>query len=268
VAALFAIMTKVGVYSIIRVTTLVFGEDAGAAAWAPASWMLPAALLTVGIGFVGLLAANRLRELAAFAIVGSTGTLLVAVALFEQPALAAAIYYLPHSTLAGALLFLAADLIARRRADLDDRLQPGPRHAGIEPLSLIFLLAAVALAGLPPLSGFVGKLLVLDAARDHAAATWIWATILGTTFLAIIAFARAGSLLFWKSAEVETLPRTRPPDLRPLALLPASGLLALLALLTLFAGPATDYAGEAAAQIFSPLLYIETVLGGHPGGVR
>ena len=268
VAALFAIMTKVGVYSIIRVTTVAFGDGAGAAAWAPAGWVLPAALLTVVVGFVGLLAATRLRDMAAFAIIGSTGTLLLAVAMFDEGAMAAALYYLPHSTLAGAALFLVVDLISRRRPELDDRIEAGPRYPGIEPLSLLFLLAAIALAGLPPLSGFVGKLLVLDAARGHAAAPWVWTTVLGATFLALVAFARAGSTLFWKSAGTDRPARAAPAGIRTAAIVPAAALLALLALLTMLAGPATAFAADAAAQLFAPENYVAAVLGGGTGGAR
>src|SRR3546814_5156829 len=82
VAALFAIMTKVGVYAIIRVVTLIFGENAGAAAWAPMPWILPCALLTMVIGFVGLLGSRALRRIAAFGVIGSTGTLLAAISVF------------------------------------------------------------------------------------------------------------------------------------------------------------------------------------------
>jgi multicomponent K+:H+ antiporter subunit D len=261
VAALFAIMTKVGVYSIVRTTTLIFGDDAGAAAWAPQPWMLPAALLTILVGFAGFSAAKGLREFAAFSIVGSTGTLLAAVALFEPAAMAAGLYYLPHTTLAGAALFLIADLIARRRADYGDTLTVGPRFAGIETLSALFLLVGIAIVGLPPLSGFIGKLLIMEAAFPHPSAGWIWATILGTTFLALLAFARAGSTLFWKSASVDKPPRTAPPGLKQAALAPPAALLALLAALTVFAGPITDYTGQTSDQLFSPHEYIGAVLG-------
>src|SRR3546814_19507698 len=84
VAALFAIMTKVGVYAIIRVVTLIFGENAGAAAWAPMPWILPCALLTMVIGFVGLLGSRALRHIAAFGVIGSTGPLLAAIPVFAQ----------------------------------------------------------------------------------------------------------------------------------------------------------------------------------------
>jgi multicomponent K+:H+ antiporter subunit D len=260
VAALFAIMTKVGVYSIIRVVTLVFGADAGAAAWAPAGWMMPAALLTVVVGYVGLFAAGSLRELSAYAIVGSTGTLLAAVSLFQLDATAAAIYYLPHSTLAGATLFLVSDTIGRRRADCSDRLKLGARFSGIEPISVLFALAAIALVGLPPLSGFIGKLLILRAAFDHPAAPWLWTTILVTTLIGIVGLARAGSLIFWKSAAPEP-GRPSPGSLQRSDLAPPAALLTLLATLTVFAGPATDYAQATAEQMHSPAQYVAAVLG-------
>ena len=258
VAALFAILTKVGVYSILRVTTLIFGGGAGAAAWAPASWMLPAALLSLIAGFVGLLAARRLRLLAAFAVIGSTGTLLAAVALFEHGATAAALYYLPHSTLAGAFLFLVTDLIGRARGDQDDRLEAGAPFAQMGQLSLLFLLCAIALAGLPPLSGFIGKLLILDAASTSAAAAWIWAAILLTTFLAMLGLARAGSVLFWKISERED---SSPSAQRQAATAPAWAIFILLALLTALAGPATRFAEATAGQLFARNAYIEAVLG-------
>lgn len=263
VAALFAVMTKVGAYAIIRTTTLIFGADAAAAAWAPRDWMLPAALATMAIGFAGLLAARGLRDLAAFALVGSTGTLLVTIALFEPRAMAAGLYYLPHTTLSAALLFLLVDLIARRRGDHDGNLSAGPRFAGSERLSLLFLLSAMAITGLPPLSGFIGKLLILRATIDAPAMPWIWGTILGTTLIAVLGFARAGSLLFWKSAAFTGQPAhgalATPPGL--LELLPVLWLLALLGALTAGAGTATAYGEALAAQLFAPTDYVEAVLG-------
>lgn len=261
VAALFAIMTKVGVYSIVRVGTLVFGANAGAAAWTPTAWMLPAALLTVVVGFAGLIAARGLRDVSAFALIGSTGTLLVAVSLFDQAALAAALYYLPHTTLAAAALFLVTDAIQRRRPENGDRLIPGPRFIASEPLSVLFLLAAIALVGLPPLSGFVGKLLILEAAQPLPTASWVWATILVTTLVGIVGLARAGSTLFWKSAAVEDGPTPSARRLRTGDLIPAAAILALLTALTVLAGPAMVYMDSAAAQLFAPSAYVDAVLG-------
>ncbi|AKH42107.1 multicomponent K+:H+ antiporter subunit D [Altererythrobacter atlanticus] len=259
VAALFAILTKVGVYSILRVTILIFGEDAGAVAWAPAGWMLPASILSIAAGFIGVLAARRMRVLSAFAVIGSTGTLLVAVSVFEPAATSAALYYLPHSTLAGAMLFLVTDLIVRGRSEGEDWLRPGAPFAGMAQLSALFLLAAIAMAGLPPLSGFIGKLLILDATAANHAAPWIWGAILGGTFLAILGLARAGSTLFWKSADGEMIPGAKA--LQPRVFVPAWGLFALLAALTVFAGPASDYAEATVQQIYDRGAYIDAVLG-------
>ncbi|MFU8836614.1 MAG: proton-conducting transporter membrane subunit, partial [Roseovarius sp.] len=115
VAALFAIMTKVGAYSIIRMYTLVFGEGAGEAAWLAASWLLPAALTTLLIGMLGVLAARSLGQMVSFAVLGSMGTLLTAVSIFTPQAMSAALFYLLHSTLTAGALFLLVDLVASRR---------------------------------------------------------------------------------------------------------------------------------------------------------
>ena len=261
VAALFAIMTKVGAYSLIRVTTLVFGASAGGLAWIPARWMLPASLLTVAVGFVGLLSARGLREQAAFGLIGSTGTLLVAISLFEPRSMAAALYYLPHTTLAGALLFLVGDLIARRRPDYGDAITVGPRFANIEAISALYMLAAIALAGMPPLSGFIGKLLILDAATAHPASAWVWATILGTTLIAIVGLARAGSTLFWKSSTCGEAARPAPQGVDGTDLLPSAAIIVLMVALVVGAGPIAAFCDMVSAQLFAPQAYIEAVLG-------
>lgn len=268
VAALFAIMTKVGAYCVIRLYVLAFGETAGAAAWLAAPWLLPAALLTLTLGMLGVLAARRLGQLASFAVIGSMGMLLTGIALFTPQALSAALYYLLHSTLAGAVLFLIADLIARRRPGLDDQLAPAPRFAQQSLLAGAFFVAAIAATGMPPLSGFVGKLLILDAARDNAQAVTIWALVLGTSLLAIIGFGRAGSTLFWKST---SLPGSFPAPAtgNALSLVAIGLLLAGNVALTLFAGPLTAYLDATAEQVFATHRYIEAVLGNTvlPGGL-
>jgi multicomponent K+:H+ antiporter subunit D len=258
VAALFAILTKAGVYPIIRVTVLIFGADAGAAAWAPAVWLLPAAMLSILAGYLGVLAARNLRTLAAFGVIGSTGTLMVAVSLFTPEGIAASLYYLPHSVLAGALLFLVTDLVTRARGAEDDRLQPGHPFARHGQLSVLFMLAAIALAGLPPLSGFVGKLLILDSSATAQLAPWIWSTVLGGTFLAILGLVRAGSTVFWKA---EGEPLAPPQSQRRLDTAPVWGLFAALCTLTILAGPAFDYASATSAQLFQRDGYITAVLG-------
>ncbi|RXD04961.1 monovalent cation/H+ antiporter subunit D [Sphingomonas sp. UV9] len=260
VAALFAIMTKVGVYAMIRTVPLIFGDAAGAAAWVPAPWLLPAAVLTAIVGFAGVLAARAMREQAAFAILGSTGTLLLAVSCWTQATTAASLFYLAHATLAGAALFLVADATLRRRGQYGDATVPSPRFAGQDALGLLFMGATIAAVGLPPLSGFVGKLFILQTTFATPAWVVVWATILGTTLVGVIGFARSGSTLFWKTAAADADAIACTERSRAELAMPAA-LIALLGLLTLGGGWATAQAQATAAQIFAPQHYIEAVLG-------
>lgn len=249
VAALFAIMTKVGVYSLIRVVPQVFGESAGAAAFVPGPWLLPAAMLSAIVGFVGVFSARSLSEQAAYAVVGSTGTLLIAVAGWNTATMAAGLYYLVHSTLAAAALFLVIDVAARRRGSFGDTASPGPVFAGQGLAAILFMAAAIAVTGLPPLSGFIGKLLVLSALTTQPDWGWAWGVILVTTLIAVIGFARTGSAVFWKTAESADVPAARGSRTDMIA--PAIAL-ALLAALSVGAGIVSDYTRAAAQQIFDP----------------
>jgi multicomponent K+:H+ antiporter subunit D len=225
VAALFAIMTKVGAYAIVRLYTLAFGEGAGESAWLAGPWLMPAALVTLLLGMLGVLAARALGQMVSFAVIASMGTLLTAIALFTPQAISAALYYLIHSTLAGAALFLVADLVAVRRRERD-ALTVAPPFAQGALIGGFFFLGAIAMAGMPPLSGFVGKLLILDSARNAASMAWVWSLILATSLLAVVGFARGGSTLFWKSSALARSASRGPPlaavvprPVRPAALL-------------------------------------------------
>jgi multicomponent K+:H+ antiporter subunit D len=257
VAALFAIMTKVGVYAIIRVVPQVFGEGAGAAAWVPAPFLFPAALASALIGFAGVFVARSLAEQAAYAVIGSTATLLIAVSGWSGESLAAALYYLVHSTMTAAALFLVADVTARRRAGYADAAHPGPAFADRGIIALMFMAAAIAATGLPPLSGFIGKLLILKAVAAFPLWQWAWAVILGTTFIGVVGFARVGSSVFWKSLDGEAAPP--PPSDRRDLIAPALAL-ALLAAWSAGAGWASAYAGTAAAQVLDPAQSARAVL--------
>ena len=139
VAALFAIMTKVGAYSMLRVFGLVGAEPV-------ASWLFPAALLTLLFGAAGMLAASSLQRQVAHLVVMSAGTLLAGISLFTPQAAAAALYYLVHSALVSAALFLLAGEISRQRGGTEDRLVDAPPMPGSNLLGALFLLAAVAAA--------------------------------------------------------------------------------------------------------------------------
>ena len=259
IAALFAIMTKVGVYAIVRVFTLIFGAQAGVAANVAAPWLLPLALATLALGAVGCLAARDLRRLLAYLVVISVGTLLTAVGLFSGPGLSAAIVYLMHSTLIGAAMFLVADLIERQRGTLD---LSSPTLAVAQPLLLgsMFVIGAVALVGLPPLSGFIAKLLIMRAADSGL--VWIWGLLLLSGLFSLIAFSRSGSALFWHTAPTRRTDARRASSGLALGLvLPAFVLLAASPMLVALAAPLNDFAQATAAQLLDPANYITAVLG-------
>ncbi len=245
VAALFAVMTKVGAYAIIRVYTLIFGPEVAAMGGIVGDWLMPAAIVTLAIGMVGVLGARSLGHVAAWAGIGSMGTLLVAISLFTPGGIVAALYYMVHSTLAGATMFLVVDMVRRGRAG-EDRLIPGAALPQNGLIAALWFVVAIGMAGLPPLSGFVGKLLVLDAARDHTHAVVIWATILVGSLVAILGLARAGSVLFWHTIDAPSTGEPTPP----LATVATFGLVAALVALTVLAGPVTAYLDATAQQLF------------------
>jgi len=259
VAALFAIMTKVGAYAILRFYTLIFGPDLDVTANLIDEVLLWGALLTLAAGMIGILGARRLGRLAAFASIGSMGTLLIAVAVFTPQSSAAALYYAIHSTLGAALLFLVVDMVRERRGAHGGALVPGPRMAQHGMVTALWFGAAIATAGLPPLSGFVGKLLILDATRDMADMWLVWGAILATSLVAVLGFAQAGSAVFWK------LDGTDAPDIAApqpaLPMVAAFGLLGGIVALAVFAGPVMAYLEATAAQLHAPAAYIAAVLG-------
>ena len=259
VAALFAIMTKVGAYAIIRVYTMIFPPDLEVTAGLHDVWLLPAALVSVAIGMVGVLAAKRLDRLVAFSVIGSMGMVMISISLFSPDGIAAALYYIVHSTLAGAALFLISDLVRTGRADLN--LTPQPPVAGAALTAGLFFAGAIAMAGLPPLSGFLGKLLVLDAAFETDLMVWIWVIVLSSSLISILGFARAGSVVFWKAASLgsseEAPVMQRPATMSYIAV---GGLISLLVANTVFAGQVHSYTTTMAAQLFAPEPYISTVV--------
>jgi multicomponent K+:H+ antiporter subunit D len=259
VAALFAIMTKVGAYAILRVHTVAFGPGTPSTEGVD-SWLFPAAIVTIAVGAFGVLGARRLLPLVAFSAVGSMGTLLVAVAVFTPQATTAALYYIVHSTFAAAALFLIADLVvARRRTDVI-AARPATVQNGL--FAALFFAGAIAMAGMPPLSGFLGKLLVLDALRAPGEMAWAWTAILVGSLFTIVGFARAGSALFWKSTAVagEGAPQPEARRAGPLEIAPTMAAIALLAALAVFAGPVAAYLEATSAQLFDRAGYIAAVM--------
>ncbi|QDL97708.1 monovalent cation/H+ antiporter subunit D [Rhodopseudomonas palustris] len=260
VAALFMMMTKVGAYSIVRVYTVIFGAGAGAAADIAAPWVMPAALATLVLGAIGVLASTTLLGLVGFSIVWSMGSLLLAIGLFDQGGLSAGLYYLLHSTMSGAVLFLVADLVATERGRHADRLVAAPASPRLPLLAALFFVAAIAMTGMPPLSGFVGKLLILDAVWNRPLGTASWVVLLATSLVVIVGYARAGSTLFWKTELRRTAPaRTAaaPSITAPAAVV--VGLLAATVLLSVFAGPVARELDATARQTLDVGAYVGAV---------
>lgn len=204
----------------------------------------------------------------AFAALGSVGTVMVAVAQFQPAGLAAGIWYLVHSTLATAALFLAVDLIGTRRQGGSLWLRPAPPIAQAGIVAAIYFAAAIAMAGLPPLSGFLGKLAVLQSVRGTDTTALIWAVILVTSIFGIVGLTRAGSMVFWRAHEDGTPPPS-PEEPQPdapgfpaaaLALTSVGALVAAMVVLTVLAGPMMRFAQDTAAQLSDPQPYIEAVL--------
>jgi multicomponent K+:H+ antiporter subunit D len=260
VAALFAIMTKVGVYAIVRVHGVIFGPGAGELALVAMPWLAAAAIATTVAGAVGALGAASLTRMTAYLTIASVGTLLIAVSLASPAGLGGALYYLVHSTLAVAALFLLAAEIGARRGAAGDRLQSGATIARPVGLGIALVVAAASIVGLPPFPGFVGKLMILGASWGLAATPWLWAVILGTGLLALLALARAGSVLFWQPGEIGAAPGAVTPS----ALAAPWALLACGIALAAFAAPVKRFADEAARQIADTSRYAARVLGDAP----
>ena len=266
VAALFAIMTKVGAYCIIRFYTLVFPPDLEITQGLFDVWLMPAALLTVVLGMAGVLGAKRADRMVAFSVIGSMGMLLAAVSVFTPAGISAALYYAIHSTFAAAALFLLIDVIRSRRGAAEVSFVDAPPLAGGALVAGMFFVAAIAMTGLPPLSGFLGKLLILDAARSADLMWWVWGVILVGSLIAVVGFSRAGSQIFWKAHQ--STPEPAEGDEVPvvaegqgvLPMVAIGGLLALLVALTVAAGPMTRVLNATAAQLFNPERYLAVVL--------
>ena len=258
VAALFAIMTKVGAYAILRVDTLIFGPDVAATSGLMTPLILAAAIATLALGMIGMLGAVSLGSLAAFATVGSVGTLMVSLAIFTPETTSAALYYILHSTLAGGLLFLVVDMVRERRGAAGDALVTAPRIGQSGLVTALYFGAAIAVAGMPPLSGFLGKLLVLDAVRVHDWWPVIWVVVLAGSLVAIMGLAQAGSAVFWK-VDGDAVKDAAPPPPTALPAAAVMGLGAAIVALTVAAGPVTRYLEATSAQLYAPSGYIDAV---------
>jgi len=263
VAALFAIMTKVGVYAILRVHGVVFGAHAGASAFTVQPLLLPLALATSVLGVLGALAAHTLTRMMAWLTVASVGTVLAAIGLFSDSAWSAGLFYMANSTLVIAGLFLLSELVGSQRGDVAGRLEPAAAVGQPQLLGVLLLLAAASVAGLPPLPGFIGKLMLLEAALGHAWVAMLWATVLSVGFLTLIGLARAGSIVFWNVRS--DLPACSASGVSPRLVGATVSLIGASIAMTVWAAPIQRYTDAAAAQLQDRAAYARAVLGEQGG---
>ena len=277
-AAIFAILTKVGVYVLLRLGLLVFGVDAGASAQFGAEWLLLGGIATVLFGAIGSLASQDMARLASYSVLVSSGTVLAAVGLGKTGMTAAALYYLASSTLGISAFFLLIELIERDKepgadviavtrelygeeAELDAEEVGIAIPATMGMLGVAFMGCALVISGLPPLSGFIGKFALLTTAlnsnaADVPASVWAFLVVLILSGLfAIIAMARVGIREFWAS------PERTVPHVRLIEIVPVAGLLVLCAVQTVQAGPVMRYLQATAQSLHAPGDYIHGVIG-------
>lgn len=283
VGAIFAIMTKVGLYIVLRLSTLLYGWEAEVAPGFGAGVLVVGGMATLIFGTLGILAAQGLARVASHAIIVSAGTILASIGIsaFAGPGMiSGALYYMLASTLACAALFLLAELMEREQGSIasllavtsaaygfgDEDPEDDPDEGGLgvpgaqTVLALSFAVVTLILAGLPPFAGFLGKVALIagalgPAARPVPAAIWVFVGLLLVSGLAtLIALMRIGIHTFWTADEESRF------RIRALEMAPVLGLVGLAVLLTVEARPALRYLGQTAEALAQPSVYTNEVL--------
>ncbi|TQI73678.1 multisubunit potassium/proton antiporter PhaD subunit [Bosea sp. AK1] len=293
VAAIFVVLTKVGTYVLLRLTLLLFGPETGDIAGFGSMVLLWGGMGTIAFATFGLLASQAMGRLAGYSVLISSGTLLAAVGIGDARVVSGALFYLVSSTLSVAALFMLIELVERARepaADLlavtmeayGDETDKGEEHEDEEVgvampgalaiLGISFGCAALLLAGLPPLSGFIAKFAMLTGMLNPdglgappAIPGRIWllvALVILSGLAALVAMMRSGIRIFWAPLEV-IIPRVLVVEVAPIV-----ALLALCMVLAVQGGAVLSYTDAAAQALHAPSSYIQSVLGaGHPPGV-
>ncbi|WP_136162701.1 monovalent cation/H+ antiporter subunit D [Sphingomonas flavalba] len=279
VAAMFSILSKVGIYVILRLTTLLFGDGAGRAADFADEWMLFGGLATILYGTLGVLSSQTLVRLAGHYVLISTGILLAALGTGRPTVVAAALFYLVSSTLAVSAFYLIIEPIGRGGEDeavqaiaepvFEDEyigaLEEEEDEIGIAIPATIavlgggFIFCALLLSGLPPLSGFIAKFTIIDGLLKGdgsvPAAVWALITLIILSGLAtVVAMTRAGIDLIWTPTERPQL------QLSIVEAIPIGILLALCLALMVQAGAVMEYIERAARTLGDAALYTSAVL--------
>src|SRR5690606_5221455 len=277
VAAMFVLMTKVGVYVTLRIGMLVFPDKAGEVVGFGADLLFWGGIVTIAFGAAGMLASEVHGQLAGYAAVISSGTLLAAIGYGHDALVPALLFYLVSSTLAVAALMLLIELIDRSRNPIQALLaltkeafdfEEAPDQpvgvgipAAVAFIGLAFAGSALVIAGLPPLSGFIAKFSLFHAllgqGSEGAGLSMMAITFLTVVILsglaAIIALMTYGIRTFWAGGMF-------PARLYSTEVAPISLLLLMCVLLTLYAGPALSYLERTGAGLQQTGVYIEKVL--------
>jgi multicomponent Na+:H+ antiporter subunit D len=282
VTAVFAgLLTKVGVYAIIRAHTLIFPQGE------LDDVLLIAGLLTMVVGILGAIAQNDIKRLLSFTLVSHIGYMVFGIALSNEAGLGGAVFYVAHHILVQTTLFLVVGLIERQAGSASLR-RLGSLAVTSPLLAVLFLIPALNLGGIPPFSGFIGKVALLQAGVEDASVL-AWVLVGGgtlTSLLTLYAVARVWSKAFWRARA--DAPEGDLADIGPSALIdeseadiafeeradvgkmPAGMLVPTIALvviglgLTVFAGPLLDISDRAAESLRDRSVYIEAVLGETP----
>ena len=270
VTAVFAgLLTKVGVYAMIRTETLLFpGEHVNAL-------LLVVAALTMVVGILGALAQTDIKRILSFILVSHIGYMIFGLGLATEAGLTATVYYVAHHITVQTTLFLVTGLIENRAGTANiDRLGS---LAKVSPfVSVLFLVPALNLGGIPPFSGFLGKVGLLRGGVEQAtplAYTLVGVSLL-VSLLTLLVVVRVWTRAFWRRVEdVEHPPAQlvaayeravargeRPRPLEPGLVLPTTALVGLTLVFTVAAGPLFALADEAATDMLDRSPYIAAVL--------
>jgi multicomponent Na+:H+ antiporter subunit D len=260
VTAIFAgLLTKVGVYAIVRTQTLLFP-----AGTRPATLLLVLAAATMLVGVLGAIAQGDVKRVLSFQIVSHIGYMIMGLGLFSVAGLAAAVLYTVHNIVAKTGLFLTGGLIehaggSSRLARLGGMVRTAPVIAAL------FLVPALSLVGIPPLSGFIAKFALVDAAAARSSYA-VLAMSLVVSLLTLYSLMKVWIAVFWSPAREPVadarLSRPDEPLGGPLLMVaPTAALAALTLAIGLAAGPLYDLCLRAAQDLLDPSAYVTEVLG-------
>jgi multicomponent Na+:H+ antiporter subunit D len=250
-AAFAGLLTKVGVYALIRVFTLLFHDGS------PALFTLLLAMsaATMVIGLVAALQEQDFRRILSFNLVGHIGYTTASLSLLTPAALAGAVFYVLHHIVVITNLFLVSGVLLRLRRTTD-MAGLGGIYRNQPLFAALAMIPIFSLAGVPPLSGFLGKLAIVEG-TFAAGAYWVGGLVLVVGLLTLVSMGRTWSEAFWRPAAGGDLAAPGAPYLVAIAALS----LVTLAM-TIGAGPLYDFTVRCAQQLLQPDAYVHAVLGG------